>query len=157
MRTFRSWIAIVLFLWLGPVAPHAQQATSDFDGFRGASYLITVTDATGAFASRGVLTLHGDGTMSTIDSGQGGPFFFTSQLGSWKRDDTGKAVGRTVDFDFPPAADVARLDYTFKFGSQGTHVTGTITLRTFPLQSNPLDGGGTVLGKFTFAGTLVTP
>ena len=46
---------------------------------------------------------------------------------------------------------------TFTFSAHGTHVTGTITLRTFALQDDPLNGGGTVLGEFTFTGTLVTP
>ena len=59
-------------------------------------------------------------------------------------------VGRTLDFDFPPSQDVARLDYTFTFNSDDTKVTGTIMLTTFPLQGDPLDGGGTVEGQFTY-------
>jgi hypothetical protein len=59
-------------------------------------------------------------------------------------------VGRRLDFDFPPSQDVARLDYTFTFNSDDTKVTGTITLTTFPLQGDPLDGGGTVEGQFTY-------
>jgi hypothetical protein len=105
-----------------------------------------------------VFTFHADFTMSAIDSGQGGPtFFFSSQLGSWKPDARDGLVARTIDFDFPPNADVARLDYTVKFSADGTQISGTITLTTFPLQSNPLDGGGTVAGHFTFVGNLVTP
>ena len=159
MTTFRRWRMLVLLACLGAVALHAPLAAADaLSVLRGATYLITITDAQGAFASRGVITLHGDRTLSAIDSGQGGPaFFFTSQLGAWKSDGKGGAVGRTLNFDFPPNADVARLDYTFQFSAHGTQVTGTITLRTFPLQDDPLDGGGTVLGTFTFTGTLVTP
>jgi hypothetical protein len=124
----------------------------------GLAYLITITDAQGAFASRGVLTFHADHTMSAIDSGQGGPTsFFTSQLGSWKSGNAGSLLARTIDFDFPPTAAVARLDYTVNFSSDRTQVTGTIALRTFPLLGNPLDGDGTVVGEFTFTGTLVTP
>ena len=82
---------------------------------------------------------------------------FTSQLGSWKPDGRGGLVARTIDFDFPPNADVARLDYTLQFAHGGREVTGTITLRTFGLQDDPLNGGGTVAGSFTFTGTLVTP
>lgn len=128
-------------------------------GPSGATYLITVTDSTGAFASRGVIALHNDGTMSVIDSGQEGPtFFFSSQLGAWGYDSNARGVvGRTLDFDFPPSADVARLDYTFTFSSGDKQVTGTITLTTFPLTGNPLDGGGTLEGQFTFTGTIVTP
>jgi len=95
---------------------------------------------------------------AAIDSGQKGPtFFFSSQLGSWKPDARDGLVARTIDFDFPPNADVARLDYTVNFSSDRTQVTGTIALRTFPLLGNPLDGDGTVVGEFTFTGTLVTP
>jgi hypothetical protein len=78
-------------------------------------------------------------------------------LGSWKPDGEGGLVARTIDFDFPPNADAARLDYTVKFAADGTQVKGTITLTTFPLQGNPLDGGGTVAGRFTFVGNLVKP
>jgi hypothetical protein len=109
-------------------------------------------------ASRGVITLHAGQTMSVIDSGQGGPaFFFSSQLGSWKPNGTGGVVARTIDFDFPPGADVARLDYSISFAQEHTQVTGTITLTTFPLQGNPLDGGATVVGNFIFTGQLINP
>jgi hypothetical protein len=147
-----------LLAFLGVVALlHPQQATADPE-FHGATYLITVTDANGNFASRGVITLHADHTMSVIDSGQGGPtFFFTSQLGSWRPDGNGGIVARTIDFDYPPNADTARLDYTIRFEQGGDQTTGTITLTTFPLTGDPLDGGGTVAGKFTFVGQIVQP
>ena len=136
--------------------PH--KVSADDEGPSGRSYIITVTDSNGAFASRGVITLHAGQTMSVIDSGQGGPtFFFTSQLGSWKPNGTGGVVARTIDFDFPPSADVARLDYSISFAQEHIQVTGTITLTTFPLQANPLDGGGTVAGTFTFTGQLINP
>jgi hypothetical protein len=139
------------------VLPHAPDAAADA-GSQGASYVITVKDSTGDFASRGVITLHADYTISVIDSGQGGPtFLFSSQLGSWKSNGKGGVVARTIDFDFSPTADVARLDYTISFKQGGNQVIGTITLRTFPLQGNPLDGGGTVVGTFTFTGNLVKP
>ena len=161
MTTFRRWRMLVLLACLGAVALHTPPAAADaLSVLRGATYLLTVTDAQGAFASREVITLHGDRTLSAIDSNQGGPtFFFSSQLGTWKFDGKGGVVGRTLDFGFPPPADqtVARLDYTFTFSANNAHVTGTITLTTFPLQDDPLDGDGTVLGTFTFTGTLVTP
>jgi hypothetical protein len=101
---------------------HPQKVAADTEGFVSGSYVTTIKDSTGAFASRGVITLHADHTMSVIDSGQGGPqFFFTSQLGSWKPDETGEVVGRTIDFDFPPNQSVARLDYTLKLGQDSSH------------------------------------
>jgi hypothetical protein len=160
MKHLRLWVTVGIFgllAALGSIALlHAQ--SNGGQGFSG-SYIITVRDSAGNFASRGVITLHKDQTMSVIDSGLGGPtFFFTSQLGSWKPDGKGGVVARTIDFDLPPSPDVARLDHTISFAQDRRHVTGTITLTTFPLESgNPLDGGGTVVGTFTFAGELIKP
>lgn len=160
-RHLRAALGIFGILALvGSVAlltPH--KATADAESGRfGAAYVITVKDSAGNFASRGVIALHADHTMSVIDSGQGGPtFFFSSQLGSWTLDGNGSVVAKTIDFDFPPNADIARLDYTIKVTQDGKQVTGTITLTTFPLQANPLDGGGTVVGTFTFVGNIVVP
>jgi hypothetical protein len=97
--------------------------------------------------------------MSVIDSGQGGTaYYFSSQLGSWRREGDGKVVAKTIDFDYPPDADVARLDYTISFTQGRSQVTGSITLSTFPLQSaDALEGEGTVLGTFTFTGELIKP
>jgi hypothetical protein len=62
-----------------------------------ASYLTTIKDSAGNFASRGVITLHADHTMSVIDSRQGGPtFLFSSQLGSWKANKNGESAGKTI-------------------------------------------------------------
>jgi hypothetical protein len=139
---------------------HPQHATAyqDLNGPNGATYVTTVTDSSGKFSSRGVITLHADHTMSVIDSGQGGPTaFFTSQLGSWARvpNSNGEIIARTIDFNLPPSPGVARVDYTIHY--EGNQITGTITLTIFPLTGNPLDGGGTVVGTFTFVGQLVTP
>ena len=158
MKHLRLWIAlgIVCLLAAGSVALHGQGQGDQ--GFSAGSYVTTINDSAGNFASRAVLTLHADHTMSSIDSGQGGPtFFFTSQLGSWKAGDNGGVLARAVDFDFPPNADVGRLDYTINFAQNNRVVTGTITLTSFPLQGDPLDGGGTVLGTFTFVGQLIRP
>ena len=157
MTKLRTWYVIALLTCLGSVTLYTQQVAAD--SFHGATYLITIKDATtGAFASRGVITLHGDRTLSAIDSAQGGPdFFFSSQLGAWEPDGGRRAVGRTLDFNFPPNNGVARLDYTFKFSPNSKQVTGTITLTIFPLQEDPLNGEGIVAGEFTFDGTLVRP
>jgi hypothetical protein len=162
MKHLRLWVALgIVGLLAALVSVDLLHGEGEEDqGFGGRSYITTITDAQGAFVSRGVITLHADHTMSVIDSGQGGPVsFFTSQLGSWKPNGTGGVLARTLDFDFPPNADVARLDYTIQFSQDRSQVTGTstITLRTFPLQGDPLDGDGTVLGIFTFRGTLITP
>jgi hypothetical protein len=71
MTKFRLWGVIVLLALAcsGPTPLHAEQAAADSRrDFRGATYLITVKTAAGAFESRVVITLHGDRTLSAIDS-----------------------------------------------------------------------------------------
>jgi hypothetical protein len=127
-------------------------------GLTGAAGNLLSAPATSLRASRGVSSLHADRTMAVTDSGQGGPtFFFSSPTRLVAPDGNGGLVARTIDFDFPPSADVARLDYTISFQNGGNQITGTIALTTFPLQGNPLDGGGTVDGTFTFTGDLIEP
>lgn len=132
------------------------QKTVSAEGMAGATYLITVTDATtGTFSSRGVITLNVDHSISVIDSGQGGPAFsFSSQLGAWENAPGNTVRARTLDFDFP-SVDVARLDYNFTTATND-QAAGTIVLTTFPLTGNPLGGGGTVVGTFNFTGQRVT-
>lgn len=161
MKHRRLWITLGIFGLLavmGSVAlPHAQSAGDR--GFSGGSYLTTVKDSAGDFASRGVITLHADQTMSVINSEQEGPTYsFSSQLGSWKPDGNRRIVGRTIDFDFPQnPGGVVRGDYTISFAQNRGQMTGTITVTTFPLETNPFDGEGTVLGTFTFLGELIKP
>ena len=160
MKHLRLWITLGIFAVLaaaGSAAYLYAQTVADSD-FRGASYVTTVTDSSGNFASREVMTLHADHTLAVVDSGQGGPtYFFSSQLGSWGPVSTGGLVARAIDFDYPPNQDVARLDYTIELSPDHSHVTGTVTLTTFPLEGDPLGGGGTVEGTFTFAGELIQP
>ena len=142
-----------------PLLCPSKAIATDIPGDRnGASYLATSTDSNGNFRARFVLSLHAGHTMSVVDSNSGGPdAFFTTELGSWKPEGSYAAVGSTIDFDFPPNADVARIDYTINFQNDGHHIVGTQTVTTFPLEGNPLDGGGTKLGTFNFTGELITP
>jgi hypothetical protein len=151
---FSAIVALGSVALVSPSHASAQSAVSP----NGATYLTTVTDSTGAFYTRTVLTLHADHTMSVVAADQGGPtYFFSSQLGSWQPDGKGGVVGKTIDFDYPPNADVARIDYTISFNSALGQATGTETLTTFPLQGDPFGSGGTSLGTYTFTGELVKP
>ena len=119
----------------------------------------TNTDATtGAFASQSVITLHPDGSMQVIDSGQEGAGVpFSSQQGVWEHAPRGGLAARTLDFSFPFATQgSARVDWRFNSGVPANQVSGTSTLTLFPPNGNPLDGGGTVAGTFNFTGTRVT-
>lgn len=161
MKHQRLWVTLSilgLLTALGSVVlPHAMSGGDQW--FSGGSYLITLRDLQGNFASRQVLTLHADQTLSGVDSGQDGPtYLYSSELGAWKRDGHLRIVAKAIDFDYPPNPDVARLDYIISFVPDRSHVTGTIIISTFQLENgNPLDGGGTVIGTYTFAGELITP
>ena len=106
-----------------------------------------------------MLTLHSDHTISITDSAQGGPlYYFSSQLGTWKQDGSGRIIARTIDFDYPPDADVARLDFVLNVSRDGSQLTGTEVISFFPLEdANPQTGEGTFFGNFTLAGELINP
>jgi len=153
---------VVAAAWVALLHPYKAIANDDHPGFgQGASYLTTVTDSNGNFVTRTVITLHADHTMSVVGADSGGPtYYFTSELGSWRPDGKGGAVGRTLDFDLYghtvyPNGDVARIDYTISFQNDG--IVGTHTVTIFPLQGNPFGGGGTYLVTSNFTGQLITP
>jgi len=161
MKHLGLWVTLGIFGFLAAltwgVLLHAQNG-GDL-GFIGRSYLTTIKDSTGNFVSRGVITLHHDRTISVTDSGQGGPsYYFSSQLGSWKPDGNHRIVARTIDFDFPTSPKVvARVDFTLDLGENPNQVSGTITVTYFPLEADPLGGGGTVVVNDTMVGQLIRP
>jgi hypothetical protein len=160
MKHPRLWVVLGFSVLLTSVSTvvlsHAQEGGNP--GFTGGSYLIT-NKVSGTFFSRGVVTLHADHTMSVTDSAQGGPlYYFTSELGSWKQDGSGRIIARTIDFDYPPDADVARLDFTLNLSPDGRLMAGSAVLTTYPLEDpNPLEGEGTNFGTFTITGELIKP
>jgi hypothetical protein len=160
MKHLRAWAVLGIFGLLAIVGSVARSHAQDGGnpGFSGGSYLIT-NNFSGAFFSRGVITLHADHTMSVTDSAEGGPsYFFTSELGSWKQDGSGRIIARTIDFDYPPNADVARLDFTLNLTPDGNLMAGTAVLTTYPLEDpNPLQGEGTNFGTFTITGEVIKP
>jgi hypothetical protein len=160
MKHTRLWVALGIFALLAAVGSVALSRAQEGgnQGFSGGSYLIT-NKLSGEYFSRAVITLHADHTISVVDSAQGGPtYFFTSQLGSWKQDSYGRIVARTIDFDYPPNADVARLDFTLNLSRDGSRVTGNAVLTTFPIEDqDPFGGGGTPFGTFTVEGELINP
>lgn len=158
MRRLFLYATLVLALagCLGLMLVHPQKASAAPDSHVG-SFLTTITVAgTGAIASQSVIALHDDHTMSSIDSGQGGPAaLFSSQLGAWESKGNAPAAGRTIDFSFPNAGS-ARVDYTFNPAQPAGTISGTIVLTVFPPNTDPLDGGGTVVGNFNFTGRRIT-
>lgn len=150
IRTFAVLAVCILALGSWAVL-HGQN-----NGLPGTTYLTTITNAnTGAFASRSVITLHADHSLTSIDSGQGGPSAqFSSQMGVWATSPGAGVVARTLDFSFPSAG-IARVDYNFTT-INNAQVSGTITLTVFPLNADPQGSGGTVVGTFNFTGTSIS-
>jgi hypothetical protein len=83
MKYQRLWmkISVLALLATAVSGPSLHAQNNDDQGASGASYLTTVKTSAGAFASRGVITLHADHTMSVIDSGQGGPILIQQPIG----------------------------------------------------------------------------
>ncbi len=163
MKHLRVWMALATFA--APVVLSCLAGPSDTPGreaqrWSGGSYLTIIKDSNGIFASRSVITLHADHTISAMDSGEGGPaFFFTSQRGSWKPSGSYRISARMIDFSLPPASPgIARADYVMNIAPDFHEMAGTITVTVFPLQDvNPPEGQGTQIGTFTFVGQLITP
>jgi hypothetical protein len=137
---------------LGWAALHPGPALAQNGGdLGGSTYLVTIISS-GNFVSRSVISFHDGGTMSVENSSQGA-LNFGSQLGAWKRSGSG-FIARTIDFNYPPEAGIARLDYVVNIVGSG--VKGNITLRAFPLTGDPLnDGKGTLIETFGFSGERV--
>jgi hypothetical protein len=164
MKHPRLWSVFGAFCLIAAAASlamiHAQQ--DDAQRFSSGRFLTTITDSEGSFASRSVITLNADGTLSAIDSNEGsstGPF--GAQAGAWKWDGGGRIVGRVIDFRYPPvstSASIARSDYALTLAPDGRSLTGTITVYFYPLEgSNPLQGLGTLFGTFNVVGEPIAP
>ena len=145
---------VLVFCGWAILEPHQAAAANPPAG----TFLITITDAHGVFASKSVITLHSDHSVAVIDSGQeGNGISFSSQQGVWENGLGGTLKARTIDFSFPFATNgSARVDYSFNAGGGNNQVSGTIVLTFFPPNGNPLDGGGSPGGTFTFTGQRVT-
>jgi len=138
---------------LGAVRPDAAAAAC-LQQVTGA-YLTTITTGP-SVASRSTLLLNVQGTMSVIDSTQG-TVGFTAAQGAWDcHVQHGQRELRATALDFNTAGDtIARTDYQATFDPHSETIAGTITLRSFPLLSDPLGSGGTVIGTFAFTGQRI--
>ncbi|MBW4632760.1 MAG: hypothetical protein KME30_12965 [Iphinoe sp. HA4291-MV1] len=127
------------------------------------TYLITVT-TNGNFASRSIVTLTQDGNIFVVDSSQGGVSGqfnpFGDAQGAWKCTSNEEITATTLNFGYPgtegSTGNLARQDFRLTFEPQAKTVQGTIKLRSFDLQANPLEADGSDGGTFTFTGQRVT-
>ncbi|MDO9104339.1 MAG: hypothetical protein Q7U57_05190 [Methylovulum sp.] len=109
------------------------------------TYLATISNPDGSFASRAVLTFNSDGNLSSADSNQGGMAggfnAFTTSLGSWHCEDRRTLHGTVINFSLPGVASaeggIARSDYQASFNVRKQTIQGTIDVRFFGLTDDP--------------------
>lgn len=143
-----SWLFALFFLVAAPVVGWAEtdalQPSRSCSPLATGSFLTTIRDANGKFASRGLITLFEDGNFVVVDSAQGGVpgqfDAFTSGQGSW-RCGAGRSISAVaINFNLPGKVDrqggLVRLDYSARFRSESA-VTGTIKLRIYDLDADP--------------------
>jgi hypothetical protein len=143
----------VFAVTLGAVSPDAASAAC-LQQVAGA-YLTTITSGP-TVTSRSTILLNVQGTMSVVDSGQG-TVGFTAAQGAWDcQVQHSQRELRATGLDFNTAGDTLfRTDYQATFDPQSETIAGTITLQSFPLLSDPLGSGGTVIGTFAFTGQRI--
>jgi hypothetical protein len=133
------------------------------------TYLTSVFTPTGDFLLRGLLTFTPTGAMFVVESAQGGlegivnPY--SDAQGAWKcvakQGDTIEAQATVLDFSFPGSLGsqqfIARVDYDISLDASSGTISGTLELRLFPLQGDPLHTPGPPLAEYAFEGDRVRP
>lgn len=156
-----AWIALALAGSLVAAPAAAQDA-----GCRGAlagTYLTTILTGKGDYASRSVVTIHGDGTLSAVDSRQYHGVMgaaFSAQRGGYRCTGAAAATARTLNFGFPKRASIARGDWTVRKDAATGGISGTITLTVYPGVKgvDPFAAkGGKRIDTFRFTGAPVAP
>jgi hypothetical protein len=135
---------------LGVLCPRTAQAECSK---KAAGAYLTIVKNGESIASRSTLILGAEGTVSSVDSGQG-PIGFTDAQGTWTCDREKNLVVTTLDFN--TAGDTLfKLNYTASFDKKQQTVWGTVTLHSFPLAGDPFTDPGTLLGTFSFTGERI--
>ena len=128
------------------------------------TYLTTIQDSQGDFASRSIVTMHRDGNLSVTDSGEFAGMF-GHQQGSYRCTEIHSAKAITLDFSFSDpdtSGDIARSDWVIVMTPEGS-IAGEITVNFYrPLETcNPFEEPSpcdvTPLDTFTFTSVQVAP
>jgi hypothetical protein len=131
------------------------------------TYLTSVFTLAGDFSLRGLLTFTPAGAMFVVESAEGGlagianPY--SDAQGAWKcvakQGDTIKAQATVLDFSFPGSLSsqqfIVRVDYDISVDAPSGTIGGTLELRLFPLQGDPLNMPGPPVAEFEFEGERV--
>jgi hypothetical protein len=163
-----GFAALGLLSWLG--AGCTPEAAADPCRDVAGTYLTTINDIEGVFASRGLVTFTADGAFLVGDSGQGGspgvyePFSLGQ--GSWACDAAGpgavKVKATALNFTLPDSnarRALGRVDYEATLDPEGLTISGTVALRFTPEgdleASDPIGAPGEVAEEFSFSGKRV--
>lgn len=160
----RIGAAAALALAVG-AAPAAAQTAGESTACRAAlagTFLATIRNEAGAFASRALVTIHGDGTFAVVDSRQTQGVqgsSFSGQRGSYRCTGPRAARGVTLNFGFPPQETIARSDWTFAYDHPARSLAGTIALVIHAgiEKAEPFGPGGKPIGTFRFTAMRVVP
>jgi hypothetical protein len=139
----------------------AEDAPGACSGALAGTYLTAITAGNGAFASRSIVTIHGDGRISAIDSNQHSGVQqsgFSAQEGVYRCMGSGGARATTLNFSFPPRESIARSDWTIEVDKATGAISGTITLHVYAGMAgvDPFGAGGRRIDTFRFTSRRVT-
>lgn len=134
--------------------------------FAPGTYIQTISDSTGKFASRALLTLTTDGNILVTDSNQGGVYQgknqfnpFSTAHGSWKCNN-GNITATTLNFNLSGSLPLASnplgiggQNYNIRFNQSTQTLQGTIQLRFFDLNATVQEATGSKGVPLTFTFT----
>lgn len=159
---------LALAFWL--VGANASSAADSVDAACSAvpgTYVTTITDIEGVFASRGLVTFSSDGTVIVADSrqaGQTGVFEpFSTGQGAWTcaPGDAGQAEVKGVSLTFTLAtgrtrSTFGRVDFSAEVSPNTGRMSGTLALRFTPNEdvedADPIANPGPIHEEFGFEG-----
>ena len=162
-KRLSPWCAVALLFTMAVDPAQGEDACELVPG----TYVTTVSDIEGVFASRGVITFAVGGALLVNDSRRGGEpgVFepFTAAQGSWMcaggSIEAPKIRGVALSFVLPSPGlrySFGRVDYEATFAPGAQTLTGTIELRIREdvdlEQADPIGRAGPVLETFAFEG-----
>lgn len=121
----------------------------------------------GSFSSFRQVIISEDGGISAIDSSQSAgavttAFSFSSQLGVWEQSGHHQLTAKVINFRYPLTPEATKATtlatYILNFDNYFQEVSGTIELKSYADEVNPLDepDAGVVVGTLNFVGQQLT-
>lgn len=135
------------------------ESINDCGRFVTGTYLTTLFANFGSF--RGIITFNRDGNFVATASIQSGVLKippFSNTQGRWKCVSDREITATGLDFNYATAtspASISRSDFRATFNLKDGTFQQTTTLRTFPLNANPLNDNAPVVQMFTAGGQRV--